>query len=284
MYLFEAINPLVGLPRHWIAFLTEKYGKNAYSNAELAGEKSSVEELKTTNMWEVKDALKDENILAVIGRIEAKPFFMIAKDPQKQIKYLLFETLPGKGRYDSQSSYIRYAKSDSFTLNEILDIIKKLKGDEDFSTMTLEKISRDPERKGKAEVRTTLRNIKDPYISSGTDYAKRPYTTPKQKEIIKKYAEKKFPNLNDKLSEEIEKLKKQAGHALEYTLASVIKDIKQGYSYSIDRKRIGESIASQLNTEGLQKLAKAYSVLITRYSSDIETPGDIAKKFKKLGY
>jgi hypothetical protein len=291
MYLYEAINPLQGLPKHWIKFLTEKHGKQLGSTygKDMAGENSHVEELRTTKIWEIKDVLKDDNILAVIGRLEAKPLFMAAKHDGSDRQYYMFEVTPSSGRHSSKSVRRYNTRSgrsplvDHYSLKDVLSVIEELKGDTDFSGITFEKISKDPERGSKIEKRLISNKPTDPYESPGTTgYSKSPLTTPKQKEIIKKYGELKRKKLDIKVDEEIEKIKNQVVAAIPGALATAISSVKRGYSYNISNVSIAKEIAQKINIDNLTTLAQAYRTLELNYS-DTTKPSDVAANLKKLG-
>lgn len=289
MFLYEAVNPLHGLPKHWIKYLTERFGKRPgyYYGKEMAGESSNVKELPQFDAPTIKNAFKDTGVIAIIGRKEGQPIFMIARHYDKSTKYLFFEVTPGHGQYYSrQTGYYsrgRKNKDDDYTLQEVIEIIERIIADKDFSNVTIETITNDPVRGQKIEDRGKLRNIIDPLEPTGyREYDKRPYVSRKQKELIKKYAAIKRPKLDQKVDKEIEIIKKKIMDTIDIALTKTIDDIKHGYSFSVDKKSIGEKIAAQLNLDPLRKLADAYSTLASSYSDD-DTPGEVARKLKRLG-
>lgn len=293
MYLFEAVNPLQGLPKHWIKYLAERFGRAEFSSAGklLGGEGSKVKELAKFDTSNIKEALKDDNVLAVIGRMEADPLFMIAKHYKKSTRYLFFETKPGKGFYDTKSTddYVNYGRrkgydyNDDYSLQEIFQVLEKIKGDSDFSNITVESIAKDPKRSEKVDTRYKIKNIVDPYAVPGYKaYSDIPYATSKQKDIIKKYASIKRPKLDAKVDEEVKKIKERVASTIDAALVKTITNVKQGYSFSVDKRSLGEEILKQVNLSPLLKLADAYKALETTWSEE-DKPGDVARKLKQLG-
>lgn len=280
MYLLEAVNPLHGLPKHWIQFLTAKYGVN------MGGEKSTVEEL-TFDEETIKNTLKDNNILAIIGRKGGLPLFMIAKHEDKPTKFSIFDTSPKHGKFKSmEKGYYGYKKretNDDYNMGEMMNVISSMVNDKDFSDVTIESITKDPERAKKIAHRSKLKNIIDPFESPGMiGYIKKPILSSKQRELIKKYAQKKIPELDKKVDNEINRLKNQIISTIDQALNKTIEEVKKGYSFSVDKKSLGEKITSQINISNLVKLAKGYSILNNIYSQEV-TPGEITKQLKDLG-
>jgi hypothetical protein len=290
MLLFEAVNPLHGLPKHWIKYLTERYGKQPgnYYGKEMAGESSHVQELPSFDAATIRNAFKDSNVLAVIGRKEGMPLFMLVHHYDKTTKYQFFEVTPGRGRYDSrQTGYYSGRssrdKNDDFTMPEIMEILEKMVVDKDFSNVTVETITKDPVRGEKIESRGKLRNIVDPLAPSGyQSYNNKPFISPKQKELIKKYAATKRPKLDERVNKEIEAIKKRVAETIDSALSKTVDSVKKGYTFSIDKKSLGEQITSQINLDNLKRLASAYSALQLNFSEE-DTPGDVAQKLKQLG-
>jgi len=281
MLLYKAVNPLHRLPKHWIKYLAERYGKIIGYYKELAGENSDVKELPTFDVPTIRNALKDDNVIAIIGRKEGEPIFMLTRHYEKSSKYMIFEVEPGRGKYNSKKSKY-YAKNDDFTIQEIMDIIEEMIADKNFENITIETISIDTKRIQKAEYRTKLRSIIDPYQPIGYEpYDKRPLLTTKQRDLIKKYAEVKRPKLDKKLEEEIEKIKKKIIDNINQSLSSIENDIKKGYTYNITKRTIGDLISRNLDTTPLERLASAYGIFSLSYSSK-DKPGDIANKLKLL--
>ncbi len=155
--------------------------------------------------------------------------------------------------------------------------------DKDFSNVTIETITRDPVRGQKIESRGKLKNIVDPLVPSGyQSYNNKPFISPKQKELIKKYAATKRPKLDERVNKEIEVIKKRVAETIDSALAKTVDDVKKGYSFNVDKKSLGEKIVAQINLEPLRRLADAYSTLELNYNQE-DTPGEIARKLKRLG-
>jgi hypothetical protein len=290
MFLYEAVNPLHGLPKHWIKYLTERYGKQPgyYYGKELAGESSHVQELPKFDAPTIRNAFKDENVIAIIGRKEGEPLFMIVHHYEKITKYQIFEVTPGRGRYDSKmKGYYRGRssrdKDDDYTMPEIMEILNQMVADKNFANVTVESITKDPVRGQKIEARGKLRSIVDPFAPESYDtYNKKPHASPKQKELIKKYAAAKHPKFDEKVNKEVEEIKKQVMQTIDAALVKTIQDVKKGYTFSIDKKTLGEQIVAKINLEPLRKLASAYSALQTSWGTE-DKPGDVASKLKQLG-
>jgi hypothetical protein len=275
-FLIEAAGSLAGLPKHWIKYLTSEMGYR------LGGEKSEITKLKQFHPWQIRNALKDENNLAVIGRIDGEPLFMITRHYDYEIKYHFFETTPGEGYHDSKGERSYYGRrgqrvKDSYTMNQVIDIVDQMAQDKTFENLTIESISKDPERKEKIEKRRQIKNIEDPLKKLSDRWSKSP--SPRQEERAKKYVELKKPKIDKKLEEKKEKIKNQILNSFEEAFAKIEDDIKSGYTFKIDKKNIGNTLLSKIDISELYKIADAYGT-ITGYSRD---PVEVSKKIKKLG-
>jgi len=281
----ESAGPLGGLPKHWIKYLAERWGKGGGSY-DLAGENSVVTPIKF-DPNSIKKALKDENNIAVIGRKDGEPIFMIAPHNNYTSKFRIFETEPSKGSYEAKgTSYYTgqrrrsYKTSDSYSMNEIIDIIDKMMANQEFEDLTVEAISKDPLRAEKAKERNVAKQNTDPLFTNPSSYGRGSITSA-QKERAKKYGALKRPKLDARIDSEVKKIKDQLGTVLDQALIEVIDSIKKGYTYNVSKDTIARQIANKLDITGIQQLAKAYSAIKTDYASTY--PDDMAKELKRTG-
>ena len=287
--IFEATGPLTGLPKHWITYLANRWGKGSYY-AELAGEHSIVTPIKQFDPGKIRKALKNPDNLAVIGKVESEPLFMITKHRSQTTKFSIFEVTPGEGYYDTKGTrtYRRRGRSsthDAFNINEVVDIIDQMfqKEGKDFTGLTIEAISKDPEREEIVKKRREYAKAPgDPLYRPPEGYSWRePDPTQAQKERAKKYAELKRPILDAKIDTEVKKIKDQMGDILDKALENMIKNVKQGNTYSVNKTNLASEIARAIDTSGIERLAQAYSTIKTDYS--VKHPTIMAKELKRTG-
>lgn len=288
--IFEAAGSLTGLPKHWIKYLAERRGKGTGYGRDLGGEHSVITPIENFDPVKIRKALKDENNLAIIGKINNEPLFMIAPHYDFQTKYHFFETTPKEGYYDSFSKGIRSQSSkrsfnrrqqDSFTLNEVIDLVDQMiqNKNDDFSDLTIEAISKDPERQEKIKQRVSSANIKDPLHADSDSYWGIKYPNISQRQRAKKYAELKQPKLDARIETEKQKIKTQINSALDKIIDKVIDNVKRGYTFNVNKSAIATQLAKELNLSSLEQLTKAYSAIDTSYSS--KHPEEIYKELKR---
>lgn len=284
--LFESL--FSGLPKHWIKYLALRWGKGyTSSRPDMAGDNSTVVQLKVFDPGKIKKALNDINNVAIIGRVSGEPVFMIARNYYKPTKYSIFEVTPGNGQFGAKGStnYTRRGRkstNDAYSLNEMVYTLDQLFQDQgkSFSGLTLDIISIDQERFEKANKRRQYKNSgKDPLKPEIGAYSTHPSIA--QKERSKKYAEIKRPELDKKIEKEVENIKNQMSIALDKALESLIKNVKEGNTYSVNRTNIAANIANAINTQGIERLAKAYSAINVKYSD--KSPTEISRDLKRSG-
>lgn len=274
--IFEGAGPLGGLPKHWVKYLTERYGKG-YGGNDQAGEKSVVTPLKRFDGGNISRALKDPNNLAVIGRIDGEPLFMLTKHDNFQTKYRVFEVTPSKGRYEAKGDTFytgrhgasRSKTQDAYTMSQVIDIADQLFSQYSDQELTAEAISKDPERAGKIETRREIRNLVDPLYQEKPSYqgAYAPASAA-QHERAKKWADKKLPILDAKMEEEVKKMKDKINAVLDDALDKALADVKRGYSYSLDKASLGKAILAQVDINPILKLAKGYDTIKHNWHND----------------
>ena len=288
----EAAGALAGLPKHWIKYLAERWGKNAGYAGEMAGEHSTITPIKQFDPGKIKKALKDKENLAVIGRVDGEPLFMITPHHTQETKFSIFEVKPGEGRYDSKgvTTYRgrrsrRIRTADSYNINEVVDILDQLFQAEgkDFKGMTIEAISKDPTRKAKAEQRQVYKNLpSDPLYSEEPEYQWRERAPSKaQIERGKKYSALKRPKLDAQIETEKQKIKDQINNVIDGVLDGIIKDVKRGYTGSVDKSTFARKMVDVIDIAGIQRVARAYSALGSDY--DRKSPTTMAKELKQTG-
>jgi len=276
-FLLEAAGPLAGLPRHWIKYLTDRY--NAPSLG-LAGEKSTAVKLKQFHPWQIKNALKDENNLAVIGRIDNQPLFMVAPHEGYKIKYRVFEVNPDYGNYKSMSDRYSRGDSDSFTISQVIDIVDQLTQDKTFENLTIESISKDPERDIKVEKRKKIKAQTEDPLKLGRKSYWGNEPSVQQRERAKKYKERKLPELEKKLKEVEKEFKDSLTKSFDESFKTIENDIKEGKTWTVRKEYIARKLLSSDIVIKLENLAKAYSILGDTYSN--KDPMEIIKKLKDL--
>lgn len=290
--IFEAAGPLGGLPKHWIKYLANRWGKNSGYSGDMAGEHSTVTPIKQFDPGKIRKALKDSNNLAVIGKVDGEPLFMITPHHTQTTKFSIFEVKPGEGYHHSKgvTTYRggrsrRSRTSDSYNINEVVDILDQLFQAEgkDFKGMTIEAISKDPTRKAKAEQRQVYKNLpSDPLYSEEPEYQWRERNPSKaQIERGKKYGALKRPKLDAKVEAEKQKIKDQINDVIDGVLDGIIKDIKRGYASSFDKATFARKMADAINIAGIQNVARAYNALGSDY--DRKQPIQMAKELKQTG-
>jgi len=283
--LNEAAGALAGLPKHWINFLVAKWGKG-YSSGDLAGEHSISTPLKYFDPGKIKKALKDKTNLAVIGKIDEQPIFMIAPHSYYNTKYYIFEVTKGEGSNDAKGVRShsgrrgRSKTSDAYTMNEVVDIIDKMLENQDFSGLKLEAISKDPEREKLVKQRQEYKRGEDPLYTEKTKWNDPPPSIAQRKRS-EAYASIKRPKLDARIDNEVNKMKSQISNVLDSALQEIIKKVKAGNTYDLDKQKLGQQIMAAVDVSGIQRLAAAYSAIDTRYSSD--QPYKVAKKLKQTG-
>ena len=285
----EGAGPLAGLPKHWIKYLTAKWGPQY--GRDQAGEHSDFVKLKGEglNIGWMKHALKDTNNLAIIGKVDNEPVFMIAKHDNTSTKYYIFEVVKGGGRHDSKgSSYRRggrrstYVTVDSYTMNEIIDIIDKMAENKSFENIEVYSISKDPERANKIDTRLQQKAPIDPlHVERPASKYNEPSPNVAQRERAKKYAGLKRPKIYIELDKEDNKIKDQVINVLDKALEKFVQDVKSGYTSSVNKDTLGRNITNAIDISGISRLAKAYSAIKTDYSSN--KPVEMAKELKKTG-
>jgi len=277
IFLLEAAGPLAGLPKHWIKYLTDKYDTPTLG---MAGEKSTAVKLKQFHPWQIKNALKDENNLAVIGRIDNQPLFMVAPHENYKIKYRIFEVNPDYGNYKSMTDRYSSGESDSFTISQVIDVVDQLTQDKTFENLTIESISKDPKRDIKIEKRRKIKSQpEDPLKQTEKTYWG---TEPsvQQKERTKKYKERKLPELEKKLKEVKKEFKDNLTKGFDEAFKEIEKNIKEGRTYYAKKEIIARKLISNDIILKLENLTKAYEILSGRYSS--KNPIEIIKQLKRL--
>jgi len=271
----EAAGALGGLPKHWIKYLAERYGKGA-GGVDMAGEKSIVTPIKRFDGGYVKKALKDENNIAVIGRYEGKPLFMIAKHDRTSSKFRIFEVTVGSGNYYAKGSTYYTGRrrrhshtADAYNMNEIIDVIDKMFTDnDDPSKLTVEAISKDPERASKIKTRREQKSPTDPLDQGPKPSYGDPSPNAAQRKRSKDWANKKRPILDSKMDNEVKKMKDKINDVLDTSLEKVIADVKKGYSYGLSKEALGKAILAQVDLNPIIKLAQGYSTLGNDYNSN----------------
>lgn len=290
--LFEGVGALAGLPKHWIKYLANRWGKGYNYGDKLAGENSAIAPIKGGfDPGKIKKALKDPTNIGVIGRVDGEPLFMIAVHDSKTSKYRFFEVQKGEGYHDSKGvqtyrgrrSRSRSSVADSYNMNEVIDIADKLGQNLDLSRLTVDAITKDPKREELVKKRREYVNTPDDPLyrpPTGRTWGD-PSATPAQKKVAKKYAELKRPKLDARIDTEVNKIKDQMGTVLDKALENMIKNVKQGNTYSVNKKTLAEDIARAIDTVGIERLAAAYSAIKTEYSD--KTPLQISKELKRTG-
>ena len=287
--IFEAAGPFAKLPKHWIKYLASRYGKGQGYGQDMAGEHSIITPIKEFDPGKIKKALKDKNNLAIIGRVQGKPLFMIAQHYAQSTKFNIFETTPGEGHYESKGLIVRRGGRryrihvhDSYNINEVVDIIDKLFQEKqlDFSGLTIEAISKDPVRGGLVQQRRQSASIVDPLYTEPSRWSSS-LPSKSQLERGKKYAAIKRPKLDASVDVEKQKIKDQINNVIDGVLDNVIKDVKKGYTFSVDKKSFAEKMVYAIDLSGIQRLAKAYSALGSDY--DRKSPAEMARELKSTG-
>lgn len=74
-------------------------------------------------------------------------------------------------------------------------------------------------------------------------------------------------------------MKTQLNNIIDSVIDKVIADVKAGRVYSVDKVGVAQKIASTLNLNNIQRLAKAYNATETKYS--MKHAADIARELKK---
>lgn len=282
--LNEDAGPLAGLPKHWIKYLTARYGKG-YPGYGMAGENSKTEKLPRFEGKFIKKALKEPMNMAILGKKEGQPMFMISKHDEKSTKFYFFEVEKGKGRHDAKG-YTYYGGgrrgrphyADYYSIDEIMDIVDKMKGDKAFADLEVFAISQDAKRAEKVKARSQEREVQDPLYSNPNAYSPNP--TPAQIKRAKTYSSIKRPKLDARVESEVNKVKAQVSEAIDKALEKAIADMKKGYSWSVSNKAIADSVSKAINIAGLERLAKAYSAIQADYSPN---PTKMAKDLKQTG-
>lgn len=274
IFINEGAGPLSGLPKHWIQYLTQRYGKG-YGGNDMAGEKSIITPIKRFDGGYVKKALKDKNNIAVIGKTDGEPLFMIASHDNYQTKYRIFEVTKSEGTYNAKGTSFRkggrrgrYVTRDAYTIGEIVDIIDKMFGDKDASNLTVEAISIDPERAGKIKSRREEKNPIDPLYQDAKPTYGDAAPNLAQKQRANKWADKKRPLLDAKMDAEVKKMKEKINSVLDTALDKAMIDVKKGRSYSINKETLGKAILAQVDLTPILNLSQAYSTLGNEYTSD----------------
>lgn len=279
--LNEAAGPLRGLPKHWITYLTARNGKTY--GIDMAGEKSPVKELSELSVKGIKTALKDKEMLAIIGRKDGAPVFMIAPHGGMTTKFRIFETEPGRGNYDSKgSTYWSGRRSrrteDYYTAEQILDIVKDMLKDASLSGISVEVIGKDKAREEVFKQRRATNNVEDPLYTKPDQWGQAPVTAAKSKRA-KKYTSLKKSKLDTKVDFEKQKLKTQIINALDEALDKAIMDMKNGYSWHMNADELSKDIMKNVNLRSIQALASQYSA-VSGYGSD--DPYAVYKKLKEV--
>jgi len=286
-FITEGASPLSGLPKHWIKYLAERWGKGG-NYGDQAGEKSIVTPIKRFDGGNVSRALKDKTNLAVIGRIDGEPLFMIAPHDNYKSKFRVFEVNKSEGNYDSkgESSYRgrrgrRRVTQDAFTMGQVIDIVDKLFSQYADKDLTVEAISKDLERDEKVKSRREQKNIVDPLETSKRDSWRDPDPSKAQRERGKKWAAKKLPLLDVKMDNEAKKMKDKINAVLDDALNKALADVKKGYTYGLNKEILGKAILAQVDLTPILNLAKGYDALKSDYNS--EPAYKKAKDLKRTG-
>jgi len=165
----------------------------------------------------------------------------------------------------------------SYSVKDIIEKIKKLEGE--GAEVLVEIIGGDPERSKKIEKRRQMRMGEDPlYIET------RYYSAPSQSQQTryKKYTTKKRLEIDKKIEAEKDKLRNQIIDNFDETIDSVIKSLRQGYSWYAKKDEIGKKLLDNVDLTSFKKLAAAYDAI-----EPGSQKGDSAKasrELKKLGY
>jgi hypothetical protein len=168
-------------------------------------------------------------------------------------------------------------------MNEVVDILDRIFQAQnlDYSGLTVEAISKDPIRKEKLEKRSKYpKDYDDPLYSYPPESSwSRQSPSASQSARAKKYADLKRVKLDTNIEKEKQQLKTQLNNIIDNVIDKVIADVKAGRVYSVDKVGVAQKIASTLNLNNIQRLAKAYNTTETKYS--MKHAADIARELKK---
>lgn len=278
--LFEGSEIFTGLPNHWIKFLVDRYGSGYFTGA--AGEHSKVTKLKQFHPWQIRNALKDSDNIAVIGRIDNEPVFMITKHEDYATKYRIFEVSKDRGSFGSKKDWNTSGRADSFTMNQIIGVIDEMLHNKTFENLTIESISKDPERAEIASKRSEHKKEQDPLeITKEKGYwGTVEHPSISQRERLKKYKELQELKLESKLKKQKAYIKSELNKHFDKAFDEIANNIRSGYTYNVDTRSLGQKLAKYIDVEELNKLAKAYSILDrSLYNKHIK---DVIKVIKDL--
>jgi hypothetical protein len=137
----------------------------------------------------------------------------------------------------------------------LAEFIQNLEGD-----VKVELIRSDKERKETQNKRRENRNFEDPLAYDRTSYGYG--SIPKaQKDRYKKYATKKRLQI-DKDVEDVKKAtKEKITNNIDRALDEIIKDLRKGYGWAADTKKLGEEIMKGINLDEFKKLRAAYDAV-----------------------
>jgi hypothetical protein len=278
--LHEAAGPLAGLPKHWTEFLTSRWGKPIGQN--MAGEHSQTIKLPKFDPKVIRKALKDENNLAVIGKKEGQPLFMISKHDQGN-KYYFFEAEKSEGMrgakgmgYYSGRRRRHYNYDDKYTLDEIISVVDAMKGDTTFDDLEIFAITKDPKRNEIIKGRQAAKSVQDP-LEKGPYYSD---VNPAQTERAKKYANIKRPKLDARIDSEGKRIKMQINNVVDEAIAKIIDNVKNGYTFSVSPSALASEIAKRIDFSRIQNLAQGYSAIRADFNAK---PAEMAQKLKRTG-
>lgn len=300
--------------------IPDEWKKKLLEPGRQGGRDSIVDELPASADYKTfLKKLKDENLLLTIIKVDGKSTYMIEKiSPNKfKVKRAAGEHSEVKKKRDEEKAIeaerqAREAKpNESFNppkvdeinerwghggrrgnqryydsadigdmsvpqLQEWLERQKKEKPDANYQIFL---IFKDPQRMKKRQERHSVNMTDDPLVQRTSSY--NPDKSQSQKDRYEIFAEKKRAVLDKQLDKVLENFKQQLIDNFDKSMEKIIYDMRRGYSWNLDGKKIGETLMAGVDMTELKKFSDAYDAI-----EPSGTPDSVkaSKKLKDLGF
>jgi hypothetical protein len=301
------------------ADIPDEWKKKLLEPGKQGGRESIVDELPASSDYKTfLKKLKDETLLIAIIKVDGKSTYMIEKiSPNKfQVKKAAGEYSEIKKRREKEKAIEaeKQAKetkqNESFNppkvdeinerwghggrrnqrgydsadvgemsvpqLQEWLENQKKAQPNSNYQIFL---IFKDPQRIKKRQERNSIRSIEDPLAGGNSTY--RDDKSQSQKDRYEIFAEKKRAVLDKQLDKVLDNFKQQLIDNFDKSMEKIIYDMRRGYSWNMDSKKIGETLMTGVDMTEIKKFSEAYDAIEPSGTSD---SAKASKKLKDLGF
>lgn len=166
----------------------------------------------------------------------------------------------------------------SFSGQGLAEFIQGIEGDVKVELIREDK-KREETRKARQDVRQSSVDNLDPLDSYwGSE------SNPSQQNRYKRYAEKKRLEIDKRVDDKKDDLKKALMDNFDKAWDEIIEDLRKGYAWKADKKGFGEELLKGVDLSGLKDLAKAYDAVEPKSGATGKDAARASRVLKKGGY